>query len=71
MNYVLFRPMEVYLDPRGPLNPEWRKSTSMWAVGEQDELAVGLRRIVRRLAHYNQMAHGEGRGRDSMLSERY
>ena len=33
------------LDTRGPLASEWRKSTSMWAVGEQDELAVGLRRI--------------------------
>ena len=45
-DYVLFRPMEAYLDPRGPLDLEWRKSTSMWAVGEEDELAVALRRIA-------------------------
>ena len=34
MDYALFRPIEAYLDPKGPLSPEWRKSTSMWAVGE-------------------------------------
>ena len=45
MDYVLFRP-DAYLDPRGPLDHEWRKSTSMWAVGESDELAVALRRIA-------------------------
>ena len=45
LDYALFRPMSAYLDTRGPLDPAWRKSTSMWAVGEEDELAVGLRRI--------------------------
>jgi ubiquinone/menaquinone biosynthesis C-methylase UbiE len=29
MDYALFRPMESYLDPRGPLDPGWRKSTSV------------------------------------------
>jgi SAM-dependent methyltransferase len=42
LDYVLFRPMETYLDPAGPLDPEWRKSTSMWAVGDQEELDVGM-----------------------------
>jgi len=45
LDYTLFRPMEAYLDTRGPLDPAWRKSTSMWAVGEDDELTVALRRI--------------------------
>jgi len=46
IDYVLFRPTETYLDPRGPLDTSWRKSASMWAVGEEDELAVALRRIA-------------------------
>jgi|TARA_B110000208_G_scaffold42295_1_gene56042 hypothetical protein len=46
MDYALFRPMSAYLDPRGPLDNAWRKSTSMWAVGETDELEVALRRIA-------------------------
>lgn len=46
MDYVLFRPMDAYTNPRGPLSLSWRKSTSMWAVGEPDELAVALRRIA-------------------------
>ena len=45
MDYVLFQPMSAYLDTHGPLDPNWRKSTSMWAVGEEDELEVALRRI--------------------------
>ena len=46
LDYVLFRPMETYLDPRGPLDPEWRKSTSMWAVGDQQELEVGMLQLA-------------------------
>ena len=45
IDYVLFQPMEAYMDTRGPLIEAWRKSTSMWAVGEEDELAVALRRV--------------------------
>jgi len=46
MDYALFRPLSTYLNPSGPLDAAWRKSTSMWAVGEADELEVALRRIT-------------------------
>mmetsp|Transcript_20011 Transcript_20011/g.41064 ORF Transcript_20011/g.41064 Transcript_20011/m.41064 type:complete len:318 (+) Transcript_20011:129-1082(+) len=46
LDYVLFQPLECYLDPSGPLDPDWRRSTSMWSVGEGDELAVALHRIA-------------------------
>ena len=45
LDYVLFRPLATYLQRDGPLNPEWRKSTSMWAVGEAAELEHGLKQL--------------------------
>ena len=45
LDYALFRPLPTYLQADGPLDPEWRKSTSMWALGDAAELEEGMARL--------------------------
>ena len=45
LDYTLFRPLETYLRRDGPLDPAWRKSTSMWALGDAAELDEGMARL--------------------------
>jgi ubiquinone/menaquinone biosynthesis C-methylase UbiE len=45
LDYALFRPLPTYLQPDGPLDPEWRKSTSMWALGDAAELEEGMAQL--------------------------
>ena len=44
LSYCLF-PEEYYLQSDGPVHEQWRNATSMWALGERDELEVGIRRV--------------------------